>query len=166
MSAEDNKRLLKALVEEVWNEGNLQKIEEYVAEDCLEHNPYGDVEGIEGHRQFVMAIHDTYDDFRLIAHNIVADDDFVSYNFTVEGKHTGSVGEVRPTNKNVEVDGVYLARIESGKIVEAWNHFDTMSLLDQLGQLPESSFVGTRVKQVSPQQEGQQEERPEHRPRA
>ena len=166
MSAEKNKQLVENMVEEIWNQGNFDNIDEYFTEDTVEHNPYGDVEGTEGIRQFLTAIHNTYDDYSLTPHNFVVDDNFVAYNFTVEGEHTKSVGELDPTHNYVEFDGVYLARIEEGKIVEAWNHFDAMSLLNQLGQLPESTFLNTRVKQISPQEREQREDRPEHRPRA
>lgn len=159
MSAEENKRILQEMIQQVWNEGNHDKIDDYIAPDAVEHNPYGDVQGPEGIRQFVSAIHETYDDFRVVAHNIVAEDNFVAYNFTVGGEHTGAVGELEPTHTDVEVGGVYLARIEDGKIAEAWNHFDVMNLLRQLGEIPEQAFVTSRRQQVSSGETEETEER-------
>lgn len=166
MSAEKHKQLIRNMVEEIWNQANFDNINEYFAEDSVEHNPYGDVVGPDGIRQFLTAIHNTYDDYRLITDNIVADGNFVAHNFTVQGEQSGSVGEMEPTHNFVEFDGVYLARIEDGKIVEAWNHFDALNLLRQLGQVPESTFLNTRVKQISPRETEPREDRPEHRPRA
>ncbi len=166
MGATENKRIIEQIMEEVWNRGDLDKVEEYITDDSVEHNPYGELAGPEGMRQFVTAIHQTYDDFRIVAHNMIANDNFVSYNYTVEGTQTGSVGELEPTEKTVEIQGVYLARIENGKIVEAWNQFDVMSLLSQLGQLPEQAFVKIRKAQVSREERSDQEQIPEHRPRA
>jgi predicted ester cyclase len=38
-----------------------------------------------------------------------------------------------PTNKPINITGTCIARIENGRIVEGWNHFDFLSLYQQLG---------------------------------
>lgn len=39
----------------------------------------------------------------------------------------------RPTNKKVEFTGMCIVRVSDGKIREAWNNFDFMTMYQQLG---------------------------------
>ena len=148
MSIEENKQNLKRSMDEVWTQGNMDKVNEFYADDLVEHNPYGDIDGIETYRQFVNVIRETYSNLKVTLHNIIADENFVACNYTVEGKHTGQVGDVEPTNKQVSVPGTFLGRMEDGKIAESWNNFDLASLLMQVGSLEQPSFVQEREGQV------------------
>ena len=38
-----------------------------------------------------------------------------------------------PTGKHIEVEGITIHRIEDGKIVEEWERYDNLSVLQQLG---------------------------------
>lgn len=53
----------------------------------------------------------------------------------MSGTHTGSFMGIAATGKYVEFTGIYIAQIESGKIVEHWGEEDGVSLLTQLGVL-------------------------------
>ena len=44
------------------------------------------------------------------------------------------------TNKAVQMEGAIFARVVDDKIVEAYNHFDFMTLFEQLGLMPANSF--------------------------
>jgi predicted ester cyclase len=41
------------------------------------------------------------------------------------------------TGKQSEVTGITIDRIVGGKIVESWNNWDTLGLLQQLGVVPQ-----------------------------
>lgn len=45
---------------------------------------------------------------------------------------------IPPTGKQVVVPGVWIHRITGGKIVESWNVWDTLGMLQQLGVIPSS----------------------------
>ena len=51
------------------------------------------------------------------------------------GTHLGPLEAVSATGKKVMVKDVDLWRLEGGKIVESWAHFDQPGLLQQLGVL-------------------------------
>ena len=38
-----------------------------------------------------------------------------------------------PTGKHIELEGITIHRIEDGKIVEEWERYDNLSVLQQLG---------------------------------
>jgi predicted ester cyclase len=51
----------------------------------------------------------------------------------VTGTHTGPGLASSPTDKSVDFTGMCLAHMRNGKIAEAWNNFDFLSLHQQLG---------------------------------
>jgi predicted ester cyclase len=45
------------------------------------------------------------------------------------------------TQSPVEITGMVIVRIENGKIVEAWNNFDFMTLYTQVGLVPKPGLL-------------------------
>ena len=79
--------------------------------------------------------------------------------WTVRGTHQGEVEEFGPsTGRQVEIKGITIHRIEDGKIVEEWEGYDNLSILQQLGLAPEqldradttSCLTGRGVEQPRP----------------
>jgi predicted ester cyclase len=44
---------------------------------------------------------------------------------------------VPPSGKRVEVAGVTISRIEGGKIVEEWDNYDALGMMQDIGAIPE-----------------------------
>jgi predicted ester cyclase len=51
----------------------------------------------------------------------------------VRAKHEGDFLGRAATDSPVDFTGIAIVRIENGKIVEAWNNFDFMTLHKQVG---------------------------------
>ena len=60
-----------------------------------------------------------------------AEGDYVATRTTIRGRHA--------TGHDVEFTGLTISRCRDGKIEEEWEVVDVMSLLAQIGQLPEPS---------------------------
>jgi predicted ester cyclase len=54
----------------------------------------------------------------------------------VTGTHERDFGGIAASGKRFKVDQGLFARIEDGRIIEAWEIVDTASLMRQLGALP------------------------------
>jgi predicted ester cyclase len=67
-----------------------------------------------------------------------AQGDLVVTRWTFRGRHTGEVFGVPATGKPVTMSGVFIDRVEDGKIVEHWDEADVLGLLQQIGALPSS----------------------------
>ena len=65
----------------------------------------------------------------------VSEGDKVAARCTVRARHEGDSLGLRATQKPVEFTGMTFARVRGGKIVEAWNNFDFMTMYQQLGAL-------------------------------
>jgi len=59
--------------------------------------------------------------------------------FTWTGTHRGEFGGIPPSGRRISVAGIWIHRLEGGRIVEGrdWGLVDWMSLLRQLGALPD-----------------------------
>jgi predicted ester cyclase len=53
----------------------------------------------------------------------------------VRGKHTGDSLGFAATQAPVEITGIAIVRVADGKIVEAWNNFDFLTMHRQLGTI-------------------------------
>jgi predicted ester cyclase len=56
----------------------------------------------------------------------------------MRGTHQGETEEFGPpTGRQIEFKGMTISRIEGGKIVEEWQAYANLSLMQQLGLAPE-----------------------------
>jgi steroid delta-isomerase-like uncharacterized protein len=137
MSVEDNKALIREIIEEVWNKGNLAAVDRYFAPDYVDHTPFpGQGPGPEGYRQVVTTIREAFPDLHLTLGDILAEGDKVAFRYTMEGTHQGGFMGIPPTGKPFSVGGMIIARVVDDKALERWANLDTLGLMQQLGVIP------------------------------
>jgi steroid delta-isomerase-like uncharacterized protein len=133
--SEENKALARRSWESVDNPDSLDEV---YTSDLVWHNPEGDIQGIEQAKQFVTMFKTAFPDMSATVEDVVAEGDKVVTRVTLRGTHQGEVEEFGPpTDRQVETQGITIHRIDGGKIVEEWNSWDNMSLMQQLGLVPE-----------------------------
>jgi steroid delta-isomerase-like uncharacterized protein len=134
---EANKALVRRWFEEVWNRGRAEAIDEMFAADGIAHGLSGDAEnplrGPVDFKPFHETFHGAFPDLEVIVEDMVAEGDKVAARCSVRGKHTGDHLGVAASNAPVEFTGMSIVRIKDGKIVEAWNNFDFMTMNRQIG---------------------------------
>jgi len=137
MSAEENKALIRRFTEEFRNRGNLAVADELLAPNYILHAGLGpDIRGPEGCKQDIVTVRSAFPDFHVTIDDMVAEGDRVAYRWTMCGTHSGEFAGITPTGKQVTGWGMSIERIVGGKIVETWNRYDTLSLMQQLGVIP------------------------------
>lgn len=67
--------------------------------------------------------------------NIFAADDQVVVHWTVTGTQKGQFNNIAPTNKNFKITGISIYKLNNKKVVEMWQVWDRMGLLEQLGEM-------------------------------
>jgi predicted ester cyclase len=71
----------------------------------------------------------------IVVEDMVAEGDKVAARCSVRAKHEGDFLGKAASQSPVEFTGMTIVRIANGKIVEAWNNFDFMTLHKQVGLL-------------------------------
>lgn len=136
-----NKDRLRSYVREVWVNGNLDAIEEYVKPGYVEHNLSGhnpDIEGIEAHRENVDQFISAFPDLELDLERVVADGAKTAQLFTCRGTHDGELMGTPPTGKSVEFPAVGITVWDDGKMVEDWSQVGLLTMMEQLGLAPDT----------------------------
>lgn len=134
-SAPDPATLVRRLQEEVWNEGDLDRVEAYLTEEFVQHNPTEprEVRGRDAYREYVESFLAAFPDLEETVESVTVDGDTVAHRFTMRGTHEGTLADIEATGREVTVDGMIFSRIERGKVAERWVSYDTLGLLRQLG---------------------------------
>jgi len=128
-----NKELARAIPEAVVANGDIDRLDELLAESFVEHGPMGDEHGIEtakeGWREMLGAI----PDMTVTVEDVVAEGDTVAMRTMLRGTHEGEIVGIEPTGKSFEVMSAVFTRIEDGRIAERWVHPDNLGMFSQLG---------------------------------
>ncbi len=137
--AQDLKELTRKYVDEVWNKGNFDLVEQLVAPDCVTHDPSapgGELKGPEGIKQLVSMYRNAFPDTRLEIKDLIVEGDKVAARITASGTHKGSLMGIAPTGKHVSIAGNSITQFRDGKQVESWASYDQLGMLQQLGVVP------------------------------
>lgn len=128
-----NKAVVRRLVEEVINRGEIQLLPVFVAEDHVHHDQTGDLYGPEGVLLDVIETRASFPDLHVTLDELLADGDRVVRRFTLRGTQQGAFMDVPATGRPVAVSGIGIDRLADGKLVETWISLDIFGLLSQLG---------------------------------
>lgn len=137
MAAEQGKDLVRRLVEEVWHKGKLEVADEILSNDYVFHHPAGiDLNGAEEYKKLVAEVRSAFPDINFTLDDFIVEGDKIVYRWTLRGTHQTEFRGIPPTNKEVEAWGITIERVVRGKLVEAWERYDTLGLMRQLGVVP------------------------------
>jgi predicted ester cyclase len=121
--SEQNKAVVRRLVEEVLNAGRIDVIDELYASALVEEA-----------RAWITPFRASFPDVHMEIIDLIAEGDSVVGRFTCSGTHLGEWLGHAPTGRRFEaVDEVSFYRIDDGRIVGTWGIEDNLSRLKQLG---------------------------------
>jgi steroid delta-isomerase-like uncharacterized protein len=137
--SEGNKNIVRRLFEEVWNKGNLQVTDDLLTPNYAHHDSSTpDLgRGPEGEKKRATLYHTAFADLRLTVEDIIAEGETVVARWSCRGTHKGDLNGIAPTGKRVNITGISIARFTNGKMSEGFVHWDALSLMQQLGVVPE-----------------------------
>lgn len=130
------KTIVRRAFDEVYNQGNLDAVDELVTEDFVARSPSEEIRGPEGMKQYVSALRAAFPDLHITVDDQFEDGDTVVTRWTARGTHLGPFLGIAPTGKQGSMTGIDIDRIVNGKTVECWTQSDALGLLQQLGAIP------------------------------
>jgi len=132
MSAEENKAIIRRLIEEA-NKGNM--LWELWASDCVIHqdNPPEPLLSKQELKQFMEELGRAFPDFHEGIEALIAEEDKVVGLYTETATMKGNFMGMEATGKQYTIPAVEIYRLANGKITEAWFVRNLTSMFQQLG---------------------------------
>jgi steroid delta-isomerase-like uncharacterized protein len=123
---------------EALNQKNLDIINEIYAPDCVVYDPSlpEPVRGIEGVRRQNELGLIAFPDLHYTIEHLIAEGDTVAQHTTARGTHQGEFQGIPATGKHATTMIMVISRFANNKIVEEWQLYDALGLLQQLGVIP------------------------------
>ena len=133
--SEANKNVVRRLVEEVWNKGNLPVTEELFAPNYIHHDASTPDVGLgpDSEKKRAALYRTAFPDMRLTIEDIIAEGDSVTARWSCRGTHKGDLSGIAPTGKQFTISGMTIARFANGKLAEGWVNWDALGMMQQLG---------------------------------
>ena len=137
MAPAENKTGVNRFVEEVINQGRLERADDLVVADFVELDPLpGQQPGREGLKEVIGQMRATFPDIHWVLDEQVAEGEKVVSRFTWSGTHRGTFLGIPATGRSISVKGVVIDRLVAGKMVDSRILMDGLSMMQQLGGLP------------------------------
>jgi steroid delta-isomerase-like uncharacterized protein len=134
---EENKAVLRSILEEIWNKGDLSRVNELMGVNHEYHATGGrEFRGLEGLEPMVKMYRSAFPDYHVTIEDMIAEGDKVVCRYTEQGTHKGNLMDIPPTGKQYKMTGVIISRFAGGKEVEVWSYGDSHTLYQQLGVTP------------------------------
>ena len=134
-----NKRIVLEYHKAVWEQGEIDRLDELVAADYLGH--WGSTlptRGREALRSEIVGWRTSFPDWHEEVETILAAGDHVFTRYTEGGTLEGNIGEISPNGRHARIAAMALFRIVDGKIAEQWTMTDDWGMQRQLGiQFPD-----------------------------
>jgi len=120
------------------DERNLDEAFEFYALDYIYHGPTGELRGRDGIRGLWEVFLAGFPDLHSTIEDMVSEGDKVVLRWRIEGTHTGEFMGVPPSNRKITLGVTEIFRVANGQLVEAWDQFDRLGLMQQIGAIPTS----------------------------
>jgi len=132
---EQNKEMTRRFYDECWNQGKVERLEQYVAKDCRYHDPVFPslTSGLDNLKNHIAMCRKAFPDLRFSLDDMIAERDEVVVHWTANGTQQGQFLGVAPTRKTASVGGTSIYRIKNQKMVEQFADWNLLTLLEQLG---------------------------------
>jgi predicted ester cyclase len=123
LSAEENKALVRRLVQEAVAERNLEILDEVA-----------DGESAEAAKRWVRPFRSAFPDFTMEIVDLIAENDRVVAHFKCSGTHSGEwLGHPGTGRRFENVDEIYIFRVQGGRLISGAGVEDNLGRMRQLG---------------------------------
>jgi len=123
--------------DEVVNKGNVAVVDELLAEDFVDHEPFPGLGTTrEDVKKFFAMMRKTFPDLKCDVEFMMSDGDKVAVYFTMSGTQKEEFMGMPASGKKFSVHGVDIIRIADQKCVEHWGVTDALAMMQQLGAAP------------------------------
>jgi predicted ester cyclase len=138
LTTEQKRDVLRRVSGEIFGQGRVDVVDELIAPDFVDHDPLPGIgSDREGVKKLVGMFRTAFPDFEVeVLHTVVEGDKAVDH-IASTGTHEGEFMGIGATGIRIKTSAIVISRLgEDGRIVERWQRFGAMALLQQLGVVP------------------------------
>lgn len=136
MSAEQYKQIFRRVIEEGFNKGNYDALDECFPPAFIEHQ-FDLPPTLAGFKGSIRFCRESLAPFSLTIEDMVVDGDTLWARMTARGSDSAGIAGRPPSHKPFEIVVFDVCRFENGKIVEHWGAPDRFHQLVQWGVIPQ-----------------------------
>ncbi len=124
---------------DLFNAGDIEGFSDSLAEDFVDHEPVPGIPPTKaGTKELLTGMRAGFPDMHFDVEDILADGDKVVARLHVTGTQTGSFMGTPATGRRIDVAAIDIVRFaDDGLAHEQWGVMDVMSIMQQLGVVPE-----------------------------
>jgi predicted ester cyclase len=142
-NTEINKEIVRRFYEEVFNQLNIDLIDELVGDDFTNNDPTPvAARDRASMKQFIKTLTVAFPNHHHHIEDLIAEGDKVVMRCTLTATHEGIFAgflEMPPTGKSVCQKQIHILRVQDNQLVEHWVVRDDLSMMQQLGLIPNPS---------------------------
>ena len=133
MSIEQNKAIMRRMIDEIWNKGNLAVADELFAPEHTSPSAPDLPAGPESVKMLTRMFREAMPDYHMVIDMVVADENQVAARFTQSGTHSGAdLMGMKASGRKATWTEIGVLRIKDNKVVESWYEVDMLSMIQQL----------------------------------
>jgi steroid delta-isomerase-like uncharacterized protein len=151
---EQKKAIVRRFFEEVWNNGRFEFMDETYSDDFTLHALWQNTAlggsgetGKEAAREVIKRWRDAFPDVHISVEEQVVEGDVVTTRHVFSGTNDSPFQGIPPTGRHGAISGITMTKVVDGKITDAWTMWDVVSLMRQMGVMPDP-LDGERNKAV------------------
>jgi steroid delta-isomerase-like uncharacterized protein len=136
MPVEENIQLIRRWFQEIWNEGKIQTVHDLLSPDAVGRGQtitQSEIHGPKDFVPFVQQIRAAFPDIHVEIEDAFGAGDKVVARWSATMTHRGDHLGLPATGKQVRITGTTIARIRKGQVVEGWDNWDQLGMLEQIG---------------------------------
>jgi steroid delta-isomerase-like uncharacterized protein len=138
--AEENIAAVRRVLEDAFNQGDLEVIDEVCAESYVDHDPVlgdGDREEL---KQRIAGYREAFPDLSFTIQDIFDAGDKVVIRWTGQGTFQKEFMGLQPTGERGDpVRGISIDRFEDGMIAESWVQWDALTFMRNIGAIADQA---------------------------
>jgi steroid delta-isomerase-like uncharacterized protein len=138
MASDQNKAVVRRVIEEAFNQGKVEVLDELYAPGYREHQ-FGMPPTMEGFKGSVLGLRASFPDLKLTIEEMAEEGDMVWIRMTARGTHGGEFMGLPATGRKIEIAVFDMCRLKDGRITDHWGVPDRFAVMHQLGALPRPS---------------------------
>lgn len=130
MMVEENKALVRRFIKEIFEQGQLEAVDELCADDFIGHT-WGNADK-EGLKAAMARVAQGLADAKFSIEDEIGEGDRVSVRVTASARHVGEFMGMPASGRSYKIGEIHIFRVREGRVSEHWHQFDAAGLMKQV----------------------------------